>query len=295
MRILENKNTDSLMVLAVSIGLIFTMFMNGWSLLTGGETAVLKYLNIYNNPQKDSYPAYFTFLFYIVGILQLGATLSLCYALLKGEFFKGKRSAFLKWGIFLLICSVTLHGFMVRIASNHAGSANLYFYLVILYLLLWYTEQRSFEKSNVLFNKIKILPIYMVLFYSMGFPGWQKIINPQEVMGKYVNMFSNTFLAKLPGGVEPFIYFLGTLEIVVPIFLIISLIKKELSLEKPPVFFNIATLITIVTFIMLSFGLSVLGNYQGSTNLIFYAILTLGLHIYVSNTAMKISNPTLDV
>lgn len=286
---LEKSSIGSYMTFPVFIALIFTMFINGQNLIFGGKLALLKYLNIYNSIPADAYPAYFEILFYIIGVLQLGAALMLCYALVKREYLLNRSSSFLKWGILLSIISIMLFGFMVRIVSNHGGAANLYFYLSILYFLLWYTEQRSSENGSTLFNKIKLLPIYATVFYTMGFPGWQKIANTSDVMGKYVSMFSGTFLAKLPGGVEPFIYLLGSLEIAVPVLLIISIVKKELSLKKYPVFFNIALLISISTFTMLAFGLSILINYPGATNLVFYTMLTFWLYTYVSATQIKIN------
>ncbi|WP_419869830.1 hypothetical protein [Chryseobacterium sp. CT-SW4] len=273
---------NSYITLPIYIGLIFTMLINGWSFFSGDHADILKYLNIYNNSPLEQYPSYFSSLFYITGIIQIVSVIILIYALIEKYFFKSSSSSLLLWGILISLFAVSIFGFMLRIISNHGGSANLFFYLCILYFLLWYTEKHASDSQNTLFKRIKLFPVYFSLFYTMGFPGWQKLINTSEVMGKYIKMFSTSFLGKLPGGVAPFIYFLGTLEIIVPLLLIISLLKGEFNPQKNALFLNIALFISICTFIMLSFGLSILINYPGSTNLIFYAIFSLGLYQYIS-------------
>ncbi|SMO59511.1 hypothetical protein SAMN06265379_103204 [Saccharicrinis carchari] len=170
---------------------------------------------------------------------------------------------------------------MLRLLSNHGGSANLFFFVSLLYFLLWWLERQSSNNSLKLFNHIRILPLYFMLFYTMGFPGWEKIMNSAQVMGRYINLFSNSFLSKLPGGINPFIYFLGLMELSVPILLVVSLIKSEFSLKKYPFYLILAIYITIITFVMLCFGLSVILNFPGATNLVFYSIFTLGLYYYV--------------
>lgn len=272
----------SIIAVPILIGMIFTMFINGWQLLAGGHDTFLTYINFYNSVTLERYPSYFSVLFYLTGIIQISAALLFVYALIKREFLANKPSLYLKWAILLAIFSVMLFGFMLRFAGNSHGAANLYFYTAMLYFLLAFVEQNSSENTHLLFNRLKILPIYALLFYTMGFAGWQKLVDSSEVIARYVIMFSDTFIAKLPGGTAFFIYMLGSFELIVPVLLIISLVKREFLLEKRPLFLNLALLLSMTLFIMLCFGLTVLLNYPGATNLIFYAILTLGLYAYVS-------------
>lgn len=283
MTLLKPKNFRSLIITPVLIGLIFTMLINGWQLLTGDREIFISYINIYNNKTIDSYPAYFEILFYTIGILQMIASLLFCYALITKEFVKDKQATYLKWALLLSIFSITVFGYMLRVTSNHSGAAFLFFYLVFLYFLLAFIEMQSSKHIHHIFDRIKLIPIYIVLFYTMGYPGYQKVFNSSEVIDGYVKLFQDSFLSKLPGGIPPFIYFLGTLEILVPTLLLISLFKKEHVKQKQPLFLDLSFLITIITFILLSFGLNVLLNYSGSTNLIFYAILTFGLYLYSTN------------
>jgi len=287
MKQLSLKKIDRLIILPVLVGLIFTMTINGWYFLTGDGPVILKYLNVYNNSQVELYPAYFGFLFGFSGIFQLIAAIVLVLGIIRENIFGYCSASVLKWGIFSAMLSVLIFGYMTRITSNHNGAANLYFYLVLLYLLLWYVERNIQVKRWGIFEKIRLLPVYISVFYTMGFPGWQKIVNTSEVMEKYVNMFSATFLSKLPGGVPPFIYFLGCMEIAVPLLLLLSAVRKEFLYTKNSLLLNIALFLTICTFVMLSFGLSILVNYPGSTNLILFALFTLGLYCYVRSTGNR--------
>ncbi len=289
MTLLKTKNFRTLIIIPILIGLIFTMFINGWQLLTGGKEAFSMYINIYNAKKIENYPNYFGVLFFVIGLLQVAASFLFSYALLKGEFLKDKLATHLKWALLISICSITIYGFMLRVTSNHNGAATLFFYLVFLYFLLAFIERQSIKSISTLFNQIKLIPIYIMLFYTMGYPGYQKVFNGPEVIGGYVNLFQDSFLAKLPGGIPPFIYFLGTLEILVPILLLISFFKKEYRKNKSPLFLDLSFLLTITTFILLSFGLNVLLNYSGSTNLIFYAILSFALYLY-SAQQFKLTN-----
>ena len=121
----------------------------------------------------------------------------------------------------------------------------------------------------------------------MGQPGFQKLFNSSKVMGQYVSMFQDSFLAQLPGGIPPFIYLLGLLEFSVPLLLLVSAVKREWLPSRPQTFFSWAMLISITTFIMLAFGLGVLLNFPGSTNLIFYAIISLGFYTYTQANKEK--------
>ena len=283
-------NVKPLIIIPVGIGLIFSMLINGWSLLTGGANIHLEFLNNYNRTPFQNYPSFFTFLMYLSAILQLLAALLLAVSFIKREFLGAKNALFFKWGVFFAILAVTIYGFMVRIMSNHGAAATLFFYVGLLYFCLWFVEKKKENLNTGLFRKIKIIPIYATLFYTMGFPGWQKLVNSAEVMGNYGKLFSNSFLSKMPGGIEPFIYFLGFLEILVPILLIISLSKKEFLLDKHPLILDLSLLVCVTTFIMLCFGLSVVLNYPGATNLIFYGLFTLAFYSYINDAKTSICN-----
>lgn len=280
--VLDKKpNISSIILIPISMVLIFSMFINGLTVIIGGAPAHLEYLNFYNRSMLDSYPTSYSMLFYVTGILQLIGSVVILISLLRKEYLESKNALIFKWGVLTCIFSVVIYGFMVRQISNHGAAANLYFYACLLYLCLWTVEKRKVNIVTRKFFYLKVIPIYLILAYTMGFPGFQKLFNPEKVMGNYVNLFKDSFLSKLPGGIEPTIYFLGIIEIAVPVLILISLIRREFVPGSNNIFLQFSILTSICTFIMLCFGLSLIMNYQGATNLVFYAIFTLGLFYYV--------------
>lgn len=272
-------SVSKLIVVPIVVGLILTMLINGIALISGGSEAVGMFMNFYNRAKIENLPLYSTPTLLIVSVLQIASALLLVVSLIKREFIFSKETNNLKWGVFIGILSVVLYGFAVRMISNHQAAANLFFYTGLLYLLLWYIEKNS-SSAQSLFEKIKTLPIFFTLFYTMGQPGIQKLFNAVQVIPRYEAMFKDSFLVQLPGGISPFIYILGILEIAVPILLAIGIVKFEFLPTKNKVFLSLAILVSALTFIMLSFGLTVLINYPGATNLIFYAIFCLFFYEY---------------
>lgn len=267
------------MLLPITAGLIITMLINGMALLTGGHEMSTAFMNFYNKKATGGFPAYSTFVMLAVAVVQLASTLLLVWALVK-RFLQGDRSgAPLKWGIWLALVSVVLYGFATRMISNHQAAANLFYYTGLLYVLLWYVERQSTGRVQC-FEQVKLLPMFFTLLYTMGQPGIQKLFFAGEVVPKYVMMFKDSFLAQLPGGIPPFIYMLGVFETLVAVLIVVSLVRLEFLPTRPKTTLSLALLLGSLTFVMLCFGLSILLNYPGATNLVFYAMFCLFFYIY---------------
>lgn len=276
---------QSIISIPVTIGLIFSTGFFGFQLVQGDATIVSTFMNFYNRQPVEVFPSFVTPVLMFTGFLMLVSAVLLTGALFKREFCLNKEANLLKWGVFSAIFSFTLYGFAVRMISNHQAAANLFFYVGILYFFLWFIEKetREFQK-NTFFNQVKLLPIFLMMLYTMGQPGFQKLFNTSKVMGNYTAMFQDSFLAQMPGGIPPFIYLLGILEFAVPILILVSLAKREFLSSQPKPFFNWAMFVSVTTFIMLAFGLAVLLNFPGSTNLIFYAVISLGFYVYAKSS-----------
>lgn len=280
---MNNLRTSNFITLPIIIGLILSTLINGITLLLGGSERITQFINFYNRQNVTEFPSYLSAMLLLFAVSFVVAGVFLVIALAKGEFIPQRKANFLQWGIFSAIVGVTLYGFSVRMISNHQAAANLYFYFGLLYFFLWYVENNASQRNSVL-EKIKLLPIFAILIYTMGQPGLQKILNATEVMPRYVNMFKDSVLASMPGGIEPMIYFLGIAETIVPILLIVALLRKEFLPNMTKTYFGWGLLVSAFTFVILSFGLGVILNLPGATNLVFYAIFTLGFYAY----AMKI-------
>ncbi len=280
MNITKIKISD-LFVLPIAVCLILSMGINGIQLIQANPETVIKFMHFYSRDIQTELPFYSNAIMWLTGFLMVAAVAVLFWATIKGEFLPDNKSMALKWGILIGIFSLTTYGFAVRMISNHQAAANLFFYVGLLYLLLWYVERHAKPNAGI-FDNVKLLPIFLTLLYTMGQPGFQKIFNSSAVIPYYVQMFEGSILAKMPGGIPPFIYFLGVVEFSVPLILIISLAKGEFLRANPKPFFSVAVLIAIATFVMLNFGLSILTNYPGATNLVFYAIFTLWFYYYAT-------------
>lgn len=92
-------------------------------------------------------------------------------------------------------------------------------------------------------------------------------------------MFRDSVLDVLPGGIAPFIYFIGLAEAAAVVLLLISVVKKEYLPTRDLKFFRLGIFVTLCTFLMLAFGLAVISNYPGAANLVLCNIFTLGIYL----------------
>ena len=125
------------------------------------------------------------------------------------------------------------------------------------------------KKLSAFLDDLYLLPIYAVLFYTMGLPGWAKIFAHEQVLTTYTPMFANTFIDTI-FGTSLMVYLLGIMEVLAVIFLIPSLAKLEFLHDKPKVWLKAALFTTLVTFVSLGFGLRLIRNHNGAANLFYY-------------------------
>lgn len=129
-------------------------------------------------------------------------------------------------------------------------------------------------------RNFELLPLYAVLFYTMGLPGFSKVFDHAAVLPRYAGMFENTFIGSFPG-VSPAIFGLGLMEILVPILLLVSAFKLEFLEKKPKLWLEASLILTLTTFAALGFGLRLIQNHDGAANLYFYFGATLVALIWV--------------
>lgn len=269
-----NVDLNLLGISIVIIWLFAFVMIHAFGLLTSEEAQILKYQNIVSK-EPTGYMSKNIFLaFRLVGLLLLSSGLIFLCSFVKMEFKKLHNAVLLKWGILMAIISGMLYGALMRIVGNQQGAALLFFFDMLLYLLLFFIEQYN-QKINTFFRSFMLFPLYLILFYTMGLPGWAKLFGGPMVIERYVMMFKNSFVTDLPGGTPLLIYGLGVLEMLVPLFLIISLLKLEFKVSSKKTWLNYAMLMSIFTFGILCFGLAILYNFAGSVNLVFYPIFTL--------------------
>lgn len=271
-----------LLLLPIVLGLMISLGYNGLLMLQAKTEHVALFMNLLNPRPLETFATSVYDVLRVAGILQLLSFVLLGVSLVKREFLLDGKTYFLKWGVMVMAFAVTTYGFALRAAANHTGAANLFYLLGMLYFVLWFVERRSPKFQNETFERIKLLPLIVTMAYTLGLPGWSKIFNASQSMGVYVGMFKDTFLATLPGGIPPFMYLLGALELVVLTLLLAGLFKGEFLPKRQRTLLSWAMLLGILTFVMLSFGMAVLVNYAGLMSLVFYAVISLGFWAYLS-------------
>lgn len=236
------------LLLPIILGLIFSMLINGVHLVFGEDKVINSFASIYTRDIRTDVATYIIKALTFTGIIHFTAVILLVISILKAEFLPQKNSVFLKWGIFTFIWSLVIYGFVLRVISNNQGAANVFYYIAILYFLLWFIEYKSIGNQKHL-DKVKVIPIFLVLFYTMGVAGYQKLFNASSVLPRYTEMFKESILAKMPIGVTLFIYFIGLLEVIVPVLLLVSFYKKEFLKSNDSFFFNLSAILSVIIFI----------------------------------------------
>lgn len=271
---MKNIKLSRLILAPILLGLLFSMLYIGYHMLTvDPDTSIEKFLvtrqgkglNInLNTLAQLSVP--------FAGIVGIVSAIFIVTGVAKKEFFFNNRKAdFLKWGLFFAMFSISIHGFAVRIISNHVIAGTLFFYVSVVFIIIRLLDKRT-EVNSKLFDTVKWLPVYFMILYTMGFTGYQKFFNTDVVMPNYVQMFSKTILADMPGGIPPFIYLLGAFELLVAILAILSLVKGEFIAGKNKNIWRWTLFMACLTFFQLSVGLFMLINMPGAVNLMIYAI-----------------------
>lgn len=268
--------------------LLFTFLYNGFAFLLADDATQLRLLNFMSKNELTEITSFANISLIMSGLTALLSGLLILFGTIRGEFLPNRKNDFFKWGVLSAITSTVLYGLPVRVISNHGLSATIFYYAVVLYLFLWLLEKRNNNTSRA-FNNLKFLPAYLLIFYTMGLPGYQKFFNATQVLDGYNMMFKDTILV-LPfgGSIDPMIYFLGFMEILPPILLSISLVRTEFLFGKKKTFLKWALLTTSLTFVFLCVGLTILLNYPGATNLVLYSTLTVLLYFYVRDSSKKI-------
>lgn len=123
-------------------------------------------------------------------------------------------------------------------------------------------------------RNFEVLPLYFVLFYTMGLPGYSKVFTHEAVLPRYAGMFENTLIGAFPG-VSPAIYLLGLMEIMVPVLLLVSAARFEFLEKKSKIWLEAALVLTLSTFAALGFGMRLIQNHDSAASLYFYFGATL--------------------
>lgn len=272
---MKSINLSRWILAPVFLALIYSLFYLGSVILIGDSSEISsKFLFMKEGkPLMVNMSLIYDVLLPIVGLLALVSSIFLILGLIKKEFIFSNKSQFIQWGIFFSILSIAVYGIGVRIISDHILAATLFFFTSILFLLLKLVQYHSVDRGRVL-KSLQWLPIMLMIIYTMGFTGYQKIFNSDLVIPNYEKMFANTVFAQIPSGIPILIYILGIFELAAAILALISLVKGEFLSTSSKTFLRWSLFVTVSTFFQLSIGLFTIINIPGAVNLLLYAIFT---------------------
>ncbi len=116
--------------------------------------------------------------------------------------------------------------------------------------------------------KLIIISIQLTLAYLWILAALPKLSDAAYI-ANFEKRFAESFLATLPGGMAPQIYFLGILELIAGILALVSLVRLEF-LSGSFTWLQRCLALSAFTFAALGFGLRVIQDYAGSANIFFY-------------------------
>lgn len=264
------------------VGMFFSFGYVGYTMAFSNEETLTKFIN-FASVKDISLSSLNAIFLRISGVISLLSALCLAYGITKSIFVLENGKKYLLWGILLGLFSLMFYGLPVRLASNHAFSFNIFAYLVLLFWLFRYIKN---SVSDVYLETFQYLPIYGLLFFTMGQPGYRKLFNAEYIMGNFKEQFADTILSQMPGGVPPFVYFLGVCQFIVPFILLVSLLKKEYLPNSNKLWLKISIVATLAVFFMLSLGQILTLTYIDVTKLFIYSVLTIVIYVEVEKDSI---------
>ncbi len=123
-------------------------------------------------------------------------------------------------------------------------------------------------KNDLWAKVLMVLAIQLSMALLWFFAGWPKFFD-QSYIASFEKGFANTFLPNLPGGMRLQVYFIGLIEMIAGILVVVSMVKREfISFEFR--WMNLAFAVSAFCFLVLSFGLRLNNDFAGSANIFFY-------------------------
>ncbi|SMO59515.1 hypothetical protein SAMN06265379_103205 [Saccharicrinis carchari] len=82
------------------------------------------------------------------------------------------------------------------------------------------------------FNAVILLPIYVVLIFSMSINGWNLLAGSNDIHLQYLNIYNKATIGSYPDYYNLLLTLTAVLQLLVPVLLMYSLLKKEFLKNK---------------------------------------------------------------
>ncbi len=130
------------------------------------------------------------------------------------------------------------------------------------------------------------LAITALFLATFGLASLNKWI-PFGIPDGFINDFGETWLGSLPGGLILPYYTIAITETLVVVFFVMSLFKKEFLVGTEKKWMYAGLVMSLFVFVILSYGLRLIGNFGGTANTFFYFGATLVALLYVQYTKQE--------
>lgn len=136
---------------------------------------------------------------------------------------------------------------------------------------------KSFRNTKS--GDLKHLAIQLLFLATFGLAAIAKWF-PPGIPDNFVNQFSDTWMALLPGGLIFPYYTIAVTEALAFILFLISLIKMEWLQTSNKKYMKYGLILSLFIFVILAYGLRLVSEFQGTANAFFYFGATL-LALYI--------------
>lgn len=130
---------------------------------------------------------------------------------------------------------------------------------------------------------IAVQLLYIMTFGLTSYTKWTAAGVPQN----FIDRFSNTVLAVLPGGTFISFYTIAIAETFALVLFLISVFKMEWLSESRKIYLESGLVLSLFIYLILGFGLRLAGEHGGAANLFFYFGITLVVLYVVEKTKTK--------
>lgn len=129
-------------------------------------------------------------------------------------------------------------------------------------------------KKYLRLNDLKFLAIQLLIAVTFGLAAIAKWF-PPGIPEHFKNQFGDTWLASLPGDLFLPFYTIAVLEAAAFLLAVASIVKLEWLSENSKTLLKACLVVSLFIFVILAYGLRLVGEFQGTANAFFYFGATL--------------------
>lgn len=138
---------------------------------------------------------------------------------------------------------------------------------------------------NTKTDDLKIIAIQLLFLATFGLAAMAKWF-PPGIPDGFINQFSDTWMAALPGGMFLPYYTIAVTEALAFILFLVSFFKMEWLQSSSKKYLKYGLILSLFIFVILAYGLRLVSEFQGTANAFFYFGATL-LTLYIVEREAK--------